>query len=58
MTIAFEVESDDPEMPSFEEAWAGFEKRYLDLKADPEEADEALLSEYPFDTYEVEDEDE
>jgi len=54
LTIAFEVLSSDPKMPTVEEALAGLKARVAALEADPREAEEALLSEVPFDTYVVE----
>lgn len=51
LTIAYEVESDDEKMPTYEEALSGLLKRVANLLADRNEAEEALLSEYPFDTY-------
>lgn len=54
ITLAIAVVSDDPEMPTLEEAMAALRERVADLEADPGEAAEALLSEVPFDTYEME----
>ena len=58
MSIAYVVISDDPEMPTLDEAWEGLQKRVADLEDDLGEREEALLSEYPWNTYELEDEDE
>lgn len=54
LTVAYEVESDNPEMPTLKEAWNALQKRMVQLEADPRERREALMVEIPFDTYEVE----
>ena len=53
MTIAFEVISTDPEMPTLEEAWAALQERMTLLENDLGERNEALMGELPFDTYEM-----
>lgn len=53
LTVAYEAISSDPDMPTLDEALAGLKKRVAELEADRQEAREALLSEMPFDTYEV-----
>lgn len=54
-TIAYEVDSDSAEGPTLEEALEGLEARVRSLREDPAEAEEALLSEAPYDTYDRED---
>jgi len=56
MSLNYIVISDDAEMPTLEEAWDGLQNRMAELEDDLAEREEALLSEYPWDTYEVEDE--
>ena len=53
MTLAFEVVSSDPTMPSRDEVLGGLMARLADLLRDPSEVDEALLGELPFDTHEI-----
>lgn len=57
MTIAYEVISTDPSMPSLEEQLDALRKRVHQLETDPEEAQDALRGELPFDTYEMEEDD-
>lgn len=54
LTLAFEVVSTNPSGPSIEEAMPALLRRVADLLLDRQEAKEALLSEAPFDTYEME----
>ena len=58
MTLAYIVISEDEEMPTLDEAWAALQERMVELENDLGEREEALLSEYPWDSYEMEDEDE
>jgi hypothetical protein len=51
VTLAYEVISDNPDEPTLAEALAALRQRIEGLIADPEEAEEALLSELPFDTF-------
>ena len=53
LTVAFEVESSDPRMPTLEEALEALRRRYLTLATNPHEAEDALMGELPFDTYEI-----
>lgn len=55
LTLAYEVVSDNPDMPTYEECLAALKQRLQQILDDPEEGREALLSEAPFDIYEVED---
>ena len=54
IAVAFEVISDDPDMPTVAEALDGLRARADQLTANPEEAEEALLGVPPLDTYEFE----
>ena len=51
MTLAYEVISDNPDEPTLAEALAALRQRIEGLIANPVEAEEALLSELPFDTF-------
>jgi hypothetical protein len=51
LAIAYEADSDDPRMPTLDEALAGLCARIALLESDRSEAAEALLTEVPFDTY-------
>jgi hypothetical protein len=55
LTLAYQVISDNPEMPSLDEAWHALQARMASLAADVDERREALLSEVPFDTFEIAD---
>jgi hypothetical protein len=55
LTVAYQVETDEPEIPTLEECIEALIERLSELLGDETEAREALLSEFPFDTYEVDD---
>jgi hypothetical protein len=53
ITLAIEVVSFDPRIPSLDEAMAALRVRVAQLEGDLDEAFEALLGELPFDTFET-----
>ena len=53
MTIAFEVISKEPHMPTEDEIMEALRMRVKQLENDKNERYDALMGELPFDTYEV-----
>ena len=51
MTVAYAVISDNPDEPTATEALEALRLRLKELIANPKEAEEALLGEWPFDTF-------
>ena len=52
LTVAYEVISDDPHMPSLNEALLALQQRVRTIAKDTiEEQEEALMGDIPFDTY-------
>ena len=54
LTVAFEVISDDEDAPTLEEALEALRRRLVQLSTNAAEAEEALLGDLPFDTFEFE----
>ena len=51
MTVAYAVISDNPDEPTATETLEALRLRLKELIANPKEAEEALLGEWPFDTF-------
>tara|TARA_R100000963_G_C4631731_1_gene96663 strand:- start:508 stop:717 length:210 start_codon:yes stop_codon:yes gene_type:complete len=51
MTVSYVVISDNPDIPTYSEALEALRLRLKELIANPKEAEEALLGDWPFDTF-------